>query len=157
MEASPEITKEQARAKQIVFRLLKIRNRSEKEIKDRLKLKRISEDTIEKTLCYFKEAQSIDDRAFAQWWIHARLAKPLGLKRIQFELKQKGISDEILNEVIPEVFNRQSEFPVVEELARKRWQNYKNLDTLTKKRRLSGYLARRGFSSESIQQVLRKL
>lgn len=154
---SPEPTQELARAKQIVFRLLKIRNRSEKEIKDRLKLKDLDDNTIEKTLQYFKDALLIDDRQFAKWWINARLTKPFGFRRIQFELKNKGIHDEIAKEELSAAFSQISEVRLMETLVRKRLSRYKNLDPLTKKRRLFEYLARRGFHIESINQTLQKI
>ena len=153
----PELTKELARARRIVFLLLKIRNRSEKEIRDRLKLKGFDSIVIEKTLQYFKDAQFIDDRQFAKWWIDVRLLKPFGFNRIKFELKSKGISDDILNEALPEASNQTSEILLVDMLVKKRQPRYKNLDKLTMKRRLFDYLARRGFSSESINQVIQKL
>ena len=153
----PETTKELQRARQIVFRLLKIRNRSEKEISDRLKLKRFDDAIIDKTLQYFKDAQFIDDRQFARWWITSRLTKPFGFKRIQFELRNKGISNEILKEELSEISSRVSEVQLVESLVKKRLARFKEMDPLTQKRRLFDYLARRGFSLESINKVIKNL
>src|SRR5262245_19591740 len=138
----PASTQETQRARNIGFRLLKIRHRSEKEIKDRIKLKGINDETIEQTLQYFRDAQFIDDRQFARWWISSRLTKPFGFKRIQFELRNKGISDEILRDELAEMSGRVSEIQLVESLVQKRLARFKNVDPTTKKRRLFEFLAR---------------
>jgi len=86
-----------------------------------------------------------------------RLQKPLGRRRIFFELKQKGISDEILEEEITAVPRQESEEQIVETLARRRLERYKSLDESKRKRRVFEYLARRGFEIDTITKVVEHL
>ena len=145
-------------ARNAVFRLLKIRLRSEREIVEKLKKKEFSDEAIAKTLEYFKECELINDRQFAQRWIYARLNKPFGLNRIRTELKAKGISDGILQEELIKIpHGDEQEMEVVRKLAERRAAIYKNVSGDKLKQRLYGYLARRGFSSESIYKTLKKL
>ena len=145
------------RAKTLAFRFLKICNRSEKEIRDQLLKKKIPSETIDRTIQYLKNLELINDRQFAREWIQMRLQKPLGLRRIFFELKQKGISDQILEEESKAVPRQESEEQIVEALARRRLERYKNLEEPKRKRRVFEYLVRRGFEVEAITKVIEHL
>jgi len=145
------------RAKTIAFQFLKIRNRSEKEIRTQLLKKKISSEIIDQTIPYLKNSELINDRQFARDWIAMRLQKPMGRRRIFFELKQKGISEEILEEETKVVPREEGEERIVETLARKRLERYKNLDETKQKRRVFEYLARRGFEVDTVKKVVEHL
>lgn len=144
------------RAKTLAFQFLKIRNRSEQETRIQLSKKKISSQIIDRTIQYLKNLELINDRQFARDWIHMRLQKPFGLRRIFFELKQKGISDEILEEESKVVPRAESEERIVETLARKRLERYKNLDETKQKRRVFEYLVRRGFDVDMVTKVVER-
>ena len=148
--------KELAKAKNIVFRLLNLRSRSEKEIKDKLKHKKIHPAVIDQVIRHFKQLALIDDRKFAQSWISYRLARPWGIQRIEIELKEKGINSEIIRKELKENFNQAVESKTVLELAKKRVSKYPTLAPEKKKQRLFNYLTRRGFSLTSIYQALKQ-
>jgi regulatory protein len=100
---------------------------------------------------------------------------------LRSELRQKGVSSEIVDEVLAEHRDEQVEqaqqaaevaaiydihdnepAPGSDEatalgLARKRVRLLSNLDPLTRKRRLSGFLARRGYDYPTIDSVLRRV
>ena len=63
-------------AKQVVYRLLKIRIRSEKEIREKLTQKEFDQPTVDQTLDFFRQTHFVDDRVFARKWIESR-ATPL--------------------------------------------------------------------------------
>jgi regulatory protein len=151
--SSAEISK----ARETVFRMLRMRPRSEKELRDKLKLKEFSDDTIDATIEYLKKIRLIDDQQFARAWINSRLSRPFGLKRIQFELQNKGVSKNIIQQQFDTVKETYEEKEVVVELAKRRYARYKNIDTTKAKRRVFDYLARRGFSAEAINTAMREL
>ena len=151
-------TDEFSKAKRAAFGSLKIRNRSEKEIREKLTRKKFNPDTIEQTVQYLKSVDLINDRQFARDWIRMRLAKPFGLRRIFFELKSmKGIPQEILKEEIASVEQNSSEESTIEALAKKCAHKYKNLEAAKRNRRLYEFLARRGFNVDIITKVIEKL
>ena len=152
-----ENKRELQKAKLIAFRLLKIRGRSEEELKERLRLKNIQSDIINETLGYLKILKLIDDQKFAKDWIHARLNRPFGLRRISIELKRKGISPEIITRELNQARINYEETDIVETLAKQRAIRYTDIDQQKRKKRVFDYLARRGFSLESIQKVIKKL
>ena len=145
------------RAKTVSFQFLKIRNRSEKEIRTQLLKKKIPTEIIDQTIPYLKKLELINDRQFARDWIAMRLQKPMGRRRIFFELKEKGISEEILEEEITAVPRQEKEEQIVETLARRRLERYKNLDETKQKRRVFEYLARRGFEVDTVKKVVERL
>src|SRR3989338_531625 len=115
------------KARNIVFRLLKIRRQSEKEVRDKLGKKSFDKNVVEKTIEYFKGLDLIDDRLFAQEWIRYRLAKPYGQTRIRFELKNKGVAEAIIDAEINEATaeGQYSELETVSELAQNKINKYR--------------------------------
>jgi len=154
---SVEKTTDFTKARNYVFTLLKFRNRSEQEIRGKLKNKKYAPETIEQTILYLVNVHFIDDRQFARDWIKARLMKPFGLKRISFELQQKGINSGIIQE---EIAAAKVDFPeekIVVSLSKKAALRYKGLEPIKLKQRVFGYLSRRGFSIEIIQKAVKQL
>jgi regulatory protein len=144
-------------ARDYAFLLLKYRQRSEKEIKDRLKKKKFPEEAISQTLAFLREKKFIDDDTFARAWIKERLARSIGPRRLSQELKLKGIDKQIIDGNLRQALDSYNETRTVRELAESRFSRLKNLDPQTAKRRVYGYLLRRGFSPEAIIETLDQL
>jgi len=138
-------------------RLLKIRLRSEKEIREKLQLRQYSDGIVKRILSEYKDLGLIDDRQFAEIWIAARLRRPFGLQRITRELIQKGIDKEIIAQEIAHATAQYSEKDIVMDLAQRRAKKYKDIDKTKIKQRVYGYLNRRGFHSSAIFQALKEL
>ncbi len=138
-----------------IFRLLKIRERSIKEITDKLKSKNYAPEEIADAVKYFKGIDLLNDERFTKQWIRWRLSKPYGFKRIAHELKQKGIDTET---VLKEFHNiddiSKDEEKIVYNLVQQRLQRYKNMNMQKKLQRLYAYLSRRGFSAPVIYKVI---
>lgn len=152
-ELSGDVTK----AKRIVFQLLKFRSRSRKEIEDRLKKKKFTREAINTVIDYFDKLDLINDEEFAFGWMKSRLIKPLGLRRISFELKQKGISEEIIEQAKNNIKDNYREYEVVSELAAGKLKKLKNIDSNKARARIYGFLIRRGFSIDVINEVVNEL
>ncbi|HOD12222.1 MAG TPA: regulatory protein RecX [Candidatus Omnitrophota bacterium] len=142
------------KGKTYCFRLLRIRQRSQAEIAQRLKQKRYPSKIINKLVQYLKTLELINDQQFARDWIKMRLFKGLGRHRIRCELRQKGISDTIIVKTLSECLKSVDEAGVVEQIANKRLARYKNLEPSVLKRRLYGYLMRRGFEESLVLQSI---
>ncbi len=150
MTDSPELKD----AKQAVYRSLKYRPRSESELLKKLREKSFTAPVIEKTLEYFKTIGLVNDRQFSLGWVRSRLNKPLGPHRIKRELKHKGIDDDLICSALQEATDQYEESDAVRALINKRKNKYIGLDKLTVRRRLFGYLSRRGFQTETIIKEL---
>lgn len=152
-----ELTSDVTKAKRIVFQLLKFRARSRKEIEDRLKKKKFTHETIDSVIAYFDKLELINDQEFALGWMKSRLNKPLGLRRISFELKQKGITEEIIEQAKASIKDNYREYEVVSDLAKAKLNKLKNIESGKARARVYRYLLSRGFSIDVINEVVSEL
>lgn len=141
-----------------VFRLIKFRMRSELEIRNKLRSKHYDTAIIEELISYFKDLGYINDREFARSWISNRLNKPLGLKVIRWELKEKGLDQDIIDELLHEKKSTLNESAMVEELARRQLDRLKRKKEPADKikQKLYYYLARRGFSGDTVMEIVNR-
>ncbi len=139
-----------AAARTYVLRLIKIRLRSEKEIRDKLELKGFDRSIAGQAVDFLKRAGELDDKVFARLWAASRAKKPLGFARIRRELSLKGIEKETIEEAL--AMAREAS-PPEESLARLAESKLKVLRGLPRDKaraRLYGILARRGFSPDQV-------
>lgn len=134
------------------LRLISFRPRSEKEIRIYLQRKKAPPKLIEKIVTRLKKIKQIDDQKFTYWWVDQRLTfRPRGKFGLIMELKQKGIEKEIVEKVVNEKVN---ELPLAKKLAQKKLKTYQNLPKREFRQKMSAFLARRGFSWETIREVI---
>jgi regulatory protein len=142
------------KGRQYSFLLLRYRDRSEKEIEQRLLKKGFTVDIACKVRDYLREYGFIDDAKFA-----------LTLKRIAVEQKRlgkAGIFRYLVSKGIPAEMGRDlsGEDTDYEESAaifiQRRMKQYEGLDEQTVKRRLWAALARKGYSPDVIKRALKK-
>jgi len=145
------------KARNYAFLLLKFRQRSEGELYRRLKKKKFEEEVITKTISFLKDKRFIDDELFAKSWIESRLKRPLGLRKIENELNIKGVDRKIIERQILEIKKHYTEEEIVNRVAQERFSKFKGIEQQAAKRRLYGYLLRRGFSPEVISGVVNQL
>jgi regulatory protein len=87
--------------KEKAFRLLEFRSHSEKELTDKLRFKGASDENIERTLQLCRRYGFVNDASYAERKANDLLhLKKYGIRRIRSELKMKGISDDIIEDVI---------------------------------------------------------
>ncbi len=143
-------------AHEIALRFLSYRPRSEREVVDHLRRKGFDAETVEAELERLRRVGLVDDRAFARFWVENRTAfRPRSRRALQTELRRKGIPPAIIQEVLREA--SPDERALALRLARKRARQLQGLDPLTFRRRLAGYLIRRGFDGELVMEVLQAL
>lgn len=139
------LTPKRLRAK--AFDLLARRDHSEKELEDKL-LSRGGEAADVASL--FQELRDIgllDDHRFAQNFLSFRSGKAWGPRRYRQELMSRGISKEIVDEVLPEMEAIEPKLHrlVARELARGR-----------EPQKVMAAMIRRGFDYASVQEALRR-
>lgn len=150
--------KDLSKAKSYAYRLLAIRPRSIKEIKDRLKKKGFEERLIVEVIDYLERLDYLNDHQFASAWVNSRIStKPIGLLRLRYELKDKGINSKIIEEVLNKLKENYDEYKVACDLAKGRMKRLSKVDRHKAKRRIFDYLLRRGFSYELVSEVLQGL
>ncbi len=145
-----------AKARDYAFLLLKFRLRSENELSLRLKKKKFPEETIREVTAFLKEKKFIDDNLFARAWVNSRLKRPLGLRRIRQELRQKGIDKAVIETEVSKI-GGYCEAETVLELAKERLDRLKAVEPIKAKSRVYAFLLRRGFSPEIVIDTLNQL
>lgn len=144
-------------AKNFAFRLIKFRIRSRHELESRLKRKKFSQEIIKQVLDFLSDLGYVNDLTFAKAWVNGRLQfKPRSKKLLIYELKKKGIAANIIETALSGL-DLEMEEQLARQLMQKRVSKLNGLPRETKRRRLSGYLARRGFASNIIYQIIREL
>ena len=149
------MAEEQSKANNYALKFLAYRQRSKKEIIDKLAEKGFEDKFIENTLVYLKSYDLVDDLEFAKSFAKDKInLNKQGPQRIKYELYKKGISKEIIEKVLDEDDN---EYNRALELAKKKLPSYKNDDRNAIYRKLGGFLQRRGYSYECVSKVLKEL
>jgi len=129
--------------------ILAIRDHSELEMRQKLARKKFSIDEINQTVINLKKANLLDDMQFALLYTTSTLnRKPVGPRFIEFKLKQKGINENIISQVISDTYadNREAELA---QFAAEKWRRL-HPKYATDKARLSRHLQSRGFSPSVI-------
>ena len=148
--------KELTRAKNAAYRHLTYRPRSRNELDEKLREKAFSEDIIMTVIDLCTRLGYIDDTQFSRQWTLSRIRlRGFGRRRIEQELKNKGVDRDIIQEVFAEIFVDETEIETAKLVAGKKMQTMKCVDRETRRRRLAGFLERKGFSFEIIRTVLR--
>lgn len=148
---------EAEKARAYAFLLLKFRLRSENELKARLIQKGFPEELSQGTVNFLKDREFIDDRVFARAWVASRLKRPFGLRKIRQELIQKGLDRELIEDSFSQLKEHYSESQIVSQLAQQRFSKLKGIQPLKAKARVYAYLIRRGFSPDTVGEIMKKL
>ena len=105
--------------------------------------RRFGRETVNTTIERLVEEGYLNDKGFARLFVESRIrSRPRSCALLRRELSQKGIDDEVIDTVLEGVDD--------EHLARcsieKKLNQWIKLDPVTFKKRLIGFLQRRGFS-----------
>lgn len=144
-----------------MYNLFSIRQRSEREVRNYFKLRRIegvSELAIDLLVEKLKQKNLINDLEFAKSWVEARRkSKQKGIRALKAELFQKGIAREIIEEVTSGQSQESSEEELAKKALEKKMRVWKNLSPLEFKKKTYEFLSRRGFEYEVIRNIIEKL
>ncbi|MDP2808323.1 MAG: regulatory protein RecX [bacterium] len=144
--------------KSYALRLIELKPRSVHEIRDKLAKNGIEKAEIETVCSELETIGLLDDVKFARDWIENRQHfRPMGVIRLRQELFVKGIDREIVDQAISDYKSNADELPAAQDLARRKLKLYRNLDDNAAKRRLAGFLARRGYEVSIVSKVLKEL
>ena len=143
-------------AREKCLRLLGLRARSAWELRDRLRRAGFSDDIIESVLSSLAEAKLLDDEQFARTWVAGRQAsRGAGRHKLRWELRRKGISNEIIQRVVDEEIDDEAEVGRALALAEGRLRGHASAPD--ERARLQRLLLGRGFEYATVETVLRHL
>jgi regulatory protein len=138
--------------------MLEARARAVTELRRLLIKKGEPPEEVDAAIERLRAAGVLDDANFARQLTRSKaLGGGHSRRRIQQELAKRGVARDVSDEAIEEVFEEEGidEAAAIERVARKKLRLLGGLDLATQKRRLFGFLARRGYDSDAIARVLR--
>jgi len=142
------------RALQQALLFLSYRTRSESEIRQNLRKHEIPEIVIDETLDRLKRDGLANDDKFAQAWVESRSTfRPRSRRMLAMELRQKGLDNESMQSALKNVDDE----PLAYDAAQKRAVRFKDLEWSEFRKKLSEFLARRGFSYAVIAPVITRI
>ncbi len=132
---------------------LSYRPRSCAEVVTYLQGRDVSEQQIEAIIARLERAGLLDDEAFARYWVENRERfRPKGLHALRYELRNKGLKDEVIERALGSVDVSESAYRAAGKKARQLSQ----ADSSTFRRKLVAYLARRGFDHEVAREAVER-
>lgn len=141
-------------AYQRALNFLSYRPRSQAEVIKNLRKHATSEEHIELVMERLLASNMVNDESFAALWVENRSEfRPRGAYALRMELRQKGITDEVIESVLDGL----EEDKLAYMAATKGVRKYKNLKWLDFRKELGGYLSRRGFSYQIISDTVSKI
>jgi regulatory protein len=142
-------------AYQRAIKLITYRDRSIAEIRQSLHQKQIPEEIIENVINRLGENGLLDDKRFANLWIENRNEfRPRSHRMLALELRKKGISEDIIYQVLE---NTTADEELAHKAAQKQIRRYKTLEWQDFRRKLGSFLARRGFSYETVDLTVHQI
>ena len=135
-------------------RYLSYRPRSEFELRQKLHRHGFNGDSIEAVIAKLKEQGLVDDLAFAQFWKDNRESfSPRSQWLTRLELRQKGVADDTIDQVVGAVDDDNSAYRAATSKAR----GLPLSDYQSFRRRLGEYLKRRGFGYGVIKHAVERV
>jgi regulatory protein len=141
-------------AYQLALNYISYQPRSKLEVTRRLEKNSFSELTIHTTIDKLEKNNLLDDYQYAKDWIENRNTfRPRSCRALKFELNKKGIPPETITELLDDV----DETKLAYQAAVKQSKKYSTDDWDAFRRKLFGFLSRRGFNYEISANTVKKV
>lgn len=136
-----------------LLRYATVRPRSEKEINDWLRKKKVHESMHKDLFNRLKRLDLIDDGKFAHWWIEQRNTfRPRSKRVLVQELRLKGIDKKVIDEAHGDY--EINEDVIAKRMYQKNKYKWEGLPEFERKQKATSYLARKGFGWDVIKKVV---
>lgn len=143
---------------QKAYRLLAARARSERELRTKLKERKLNDGTVDRIVARLHELNYLDDEVFArQWARHLAVDKLAGNRRIEMSLREKGIGRTTCERALAEIRREIPERQAIRQIIRKKLKR----GTLPGqdgriRRSLAQHLLGRGFAPDLTYEMIRE-
>ena len=142
-------------ARKILLQRLEAQPRSRAELAQVLAKKNVPADVATRLLDRFEEVGLIDDTEFARSWIQSRQrTRGLAPRVLALELRRKGVADDVIRDALADL-DPAEERAAAHRLVQKKLRSMAGFDDTTRIRRLTGMLARKGYSPQVAFDVVR--
>jgi len=144
-------------ARAIGLRLLTAAPRSRQQLADAFERRDVPREVAERVLDRFVEIGLVNDAEYARMLVRSQHAdRGLARRALRSELRKRGIDDELAEAAVGDLSAEQEE-DTARSLLGRRLRSMAGLDREVRVRRLSGLLARKGYSPSVIARLLREM
>ncbi len=145
-----------------ILKLISRRPRSEYEIRRYLNKKSLRNKRldryIDKIIKKLVENDYINDLEFAMWWVNSRLEfSPRGRYLLISELKQRGVSKEIVEKALAKILTKEKEVEIAKVLGEKKKRILGEISSIKNKKKFFDFLRRKGFNYDIVLSVWKSL
>jgi len=139
------------------LRLLTARDYTVGRLREKFQARNFDEADMEAALTQLTSEGWVDDRRFAERFAESALASGRYFgPRLQQEMRRRGLQKELVSEVLGRLLDEYDEAGEVCAIVERRFSGFSFSSASDReKRRLVGFLQRRGFSLSTIMKVLR--
>ncbi|GAA4883234.1 regulatory protein RecX [Serinicoccus chungangensis] len=143
-------------ARKIVLRQLAMGPRTRRQLEDKLRDRDCDPQVAARVLDRMSEVGLVDDEAYAEMYVRSKQeTKGLAATALRQELRQKGVSDELVDATLQDI-DPEQEKEQARALVRRRLRSMRGLDREVQTRRLAAFLARKGYGAGVSYQVIRE-
>lgn len=145
------------RCKESALRIIERSYKTEKEMRDKLKLKGYEDNSISKSIEFLKEYNFINDTNYVKAFISDKL-NSAGSQKIKYTLIQKGICKEIIDEELSKL-NKDNEKNAAFNIAKKKFDAIKKKESDNYKisGKLYRYLVSKGYGYDVISDIVKEV
>lgn len=133
------------------------RPRTAAEVRQRFKKAGYADDIIAAALERLTAQGLLDDRRFAEMWVENRSNfSPRSARALEAELRRKGVDRDTVDATLAESLPSDETAAAIE-AGRRRLRAFSSLDEDTFRKRMAGFLARRGFGYDAVGPAIESL
>jgi regulatory protein len=142
-------------AREAALRLLKVRPRTEGELRRALRTRGFAGAAIAGVLGDLKAAGEVNDRLFARLWVAERVGRGVGRRRILAELRAKQVDEATALEETGAQYAPEDELANARRAASKRLARLASVPVERRAGRVYSFLLRQGFDSDIAREAVR--
>ena len=148
---------ERERTRRIALEFLGVRDRSVREMRERLQKRGCPASAIDTVVSDLEALRLLDDRTFVRRWVESRRQRrPEGVPKIVQDLVKRRVERAVVDEVLAEFDGELGSPDEALELLRRQRGGHLGLEATAAQRRMFGLLARRGFDSDTARDAVER-
>jgi regulatory protein len=147
------------KAKNLSYTFASYKMRTQYEVEKRLKQNSYDDKIIAECISFLYEFKLLDNENYANLFVKEKsLSKNWGKIRIKNELLNKGVNENIILNAIDNFFPNDESFEKAIKIAKKKYDTLlKRHDDKKSKQLLFAFLARRGFETSKIKEIIENI
>lgn len=128
--------------------------RSHSEVKTKLYSYNLRKNEVEEIICQLIENNYLNEERFAIRFAGGKFRiKHWGRKKIQYELRQKGVNNFIISIALREI-DEESYLITLQKLAQAKWNSLKSENSISRQSKTNAYLLQKGYEQSLISEVI---